>query len=345
LFNSSSNLINFNEFKAILRSIQTKICHTNDSSFLNLTESSAQSSSQFFNIYHLFLRYLYLNLRENTSSNLNSTTNNNGSNLTALNLTSNSTSSTNLVWRQFKGRLYTRLHDKRIAELDLNGIINVAHLFFVLIKSFSTSSSLTAIAMKSEQLESYFRVLNIFVKARNLKTIEHILLIFNNNSNSTNSNLSSNTISNRMNAIIGIFNTKFVAIKLWFDSSDISSDANVNISEEIQILLQHEFIDIVNSWLDDSGSLVNLNANLSELKENHQPQMQQPNQIANFKNSQALGKFLSDFLVNYADNCKNILPQSDDARQIGMAGSSHLYQLAFVSCHLLSKSSLICFST
>jgi hypothetical protein len=293
---------------------------------LTLNESGQLSAGNFVNIYHLFLRYLFLNLRENNSSSLNSTVNgNNTSNSSAA-----ASNAVNLVWRQFKGRLYTRLHDKRITELDLNGIINVAHLFFVLIKSFSTSNSLAAIALKSEQLESYFRILNMFVKARNLRTIEQILPIF--GSNSANSSLSSNTISNRSNAIMGIFNTKFVAIKLWFESSEgIANDTaspNAIISEEIAVLLQQEFISLVNSWLDESCSLANLNANMSELKENHQIQ---PNQIASFKNAQVLSQFLSDFLMNYFDNCKSLLIQAEDGKQ------SNSYELTFVSCQLLSR--------
>lgn len=41
------------------------------------------------------------------------------------------------LWRLFKGRLYTRLHDKRIQELNLNAIINVSFLFLILIKTIS----------------------------------------------------------------------------------------------------------------------------------------------------------------------------------------------------------------
>lgn len=41
------------------------------------------------------------------------------------------------LWRLFKGRLYTRLHDKRIQELNLNAILNVSYLFLILIKTIS----------------------------------------------------------------------------------------------------------------------------------------------------------------------------------------------------------------
>jgi hypothetical protein len=41
------------------------------------------------------------------------------------------------LWRLFKGRLYTRLHDKRIQELNLGAILNVSNLFLILIKSIT----------------------------------------------------------------------------------------------------------------------------------------------------------------------------------------------------------------
>ncbi len=39
------------------------------------------------------------------------------------------------TWRLFKGRLYTRLHDKRISELNLNAVANLAIMFLLLIES------------------------------------------------------------------------------------------------------------------------------------------------------------------------------------------------------------------
>ena len=286
------------------------------------TGLESQFENQYINVYHMFLRYLYLNLRESNSANLNSTANNMTSNQNAAN-------ATNLVWRQFKGRLYTRLHDKRIAELDLNGIVNVAYLFFVLIKCFSSSNSLTAISLKQEQLESYYRILNVFVKSKNLQKIDQILPIFS-SFNSASSNSTSNMISNRMNAITGIFNTKFVALKLWFDGNETTSNETLNISEEIDAFLQQEFINVVNGWLKESVLLVNLSS--VDLKENHQPQ---GNQISNFKNSHALSQFLSEFLSNYLENCKSVLiQQTTDQNQASFCCT---YQLAIVSCRLLSK--------
>ncbi len=41
------------------------------------------------------------------------------------------------TWRLFKGRLYTRLHDKRISELNLNAIANLSVMFLSLIQSIT----------------------------------------------------------------------------------------------------------------------------------------------------------------------------------------------------------------
>ena len=115
----------------MLNSIENEICCA--TFIFNHTQSS--------NIYNLFLNYLYQNIKETTTTN-------NG-------------------WRTFKGRLYTRLHDKRIADLDLNGIVNVAYLFNVLIKCFSLSN-LTSSQLRLDQIENYFRILNVFVNSKNL---------------------------------------------------------------------------------------------------------------------------------------------------------------------------------
>ena len=127
----------------MLNSIENDICCA--TFIFNHTQSS--------NIYNLFLNYLYQNIKET-----NGTT----------------TTTTNNAWRTFKGRLYTRLHDKRIADLDLNGIVNVAYLFNVLIKCFSLSN-LTSSQLRLDQIENYFRILNVFVNSKNLLKV---LLIF-----------------------------------------------------------------------------------------------------------------------------------------------------------------------
>jgi hypothetical protein len=134
-----------NEYKPIMQTLNQTICSlAND-----LTDLEGQNKVQPSNIYHLFLKFLFLNLRENTF-NSNSSFNSSNPSVSGPNNSNN----TNTVWRTFKGRLYTRLHDKRIAELDLNGFLNLAYLFFVIIKSFSNSSSMQTNQLKYEQVSN-----------------------------------------------------------------------------------------------------------------------------------------------------------------------------------------------
>jgi hypothetical protein len=132
----------------MLHTIETKICCASQQSDL------IDNNQQLINLYHLFLRYLYLNIKESNQINPN----------------------VNNSWRAFKGRLYTRIHDKRISELDLNGLVNLAYLFYVLIKCFSFSN-LTSTQLKYDQLENYFRILNVFIKSKNLTKVNKLKLM------------------------------------------------------------------------------------------------------------------------------------------------------------------------
>jgi len=149
--NSKNTLINnitqSNDFKFMLQTTENKIC--------SLREIIDLDEIQISNIYHTFLRYLFLNIKESSSSNGSS---------------NHLTTNTNNAWRAFKGRLYTRLHDNRIVDLDMNGIVNVAYLFYVLLKCFSFSS-LSSSQLKFDQLENYFRILNIFLKSKKLTKV------------------------------------------------------------------------------------------------------------------------------------------------------------------------------
>lgn len=184
-------------------------------------------SSQLINIYHLFLRYLYLNLKDNIQSGQSSASN-------------SSSSGSNAAWRTFKGRLYTRLHDKRIAELDLNGFVNLAYLFFTLIKCFS-SPSLAVNQIKFEQIENFFRISNIFIKSKNLEKIESILC------------LNSSSLTNKSSAVKTIMNTKFTALRLWFDSNELTNDTIENLNtEEIDTFIKEDLAGSINGWLDEA---------------------------------------------------------------------------------------------
>lgn len=125
----------------MLHTIENKICCAK-------SQSDLTDTSQLVNLYHLFLKYLYLNIKESNQAN----------------------PSVNNSWRAFKGRLYTRIHDKRIAELDLTGLVNLAYLFYVLIKCFSFLN-LTSTQLKYDQVENYFRILNVFIKSKNLNKV------------------------------------------------------------------------------------------------------------------------------------------------------------------------------
>lgn len=232
--NSSNSLLsNLNEFNQLIQNIN-KICSHEDP----------------YNLFYLFLKFLFLNLEETTSA----------------------SNSTNLVWRQFKGRLYTRLHDKRIAELDLTGIINISHLFFILIKSFSKSTSITVTQLKFEQVENYFRILNVFINSKNMQKLDTILSL------SNTSSLSTSLINAKTNAIKTFTNMKFVALRLWYNPRDFQNETSVNSnSEEIDALIKQEFFDNFNNWLNEAHSIYN-----SDSKENL-PQNSNSNQISGFE--------------------------------------------------------------
>jgi hypothetical protein len=200
--------------------------NSNDANELNLK-----------NVYHLFLRYLLLNLKESSSST-------NSSSFSSASGAANSTMTTNNVWRTFKGRLYTRLHDKRIAELDLTGMVNVGYLFFVLIKCFSNSLSINITQLKYEQFESFFRVLNVFIKAKSLNKIDQLFSV------SSSSSSSSDLITAKTNASKILMNTKFAALRLWYDTVELLNDSNGN-SNELDAILSNEFSSVLNNWISE----------------------------------------------------------------------------------------------
>lgn len=291
---SSFNLSFMNEYKMIMQIVNQTICGPND--------SDDQTKSN--NIYHLFLRYLYLNLKDNTFNSNSSFNTSNSSNIGA----------TNTVWRTFKGRLYTRLHDKRIAELDMNGYINLSYLFFVLIKSFSNSISMVVNQLKYEQVESFFRLMNVFIKSKNLNKIESIL---------------SSSSSSSLNAIKTIFNTKFVCLRLWLETNELVNDQtnNLNNNEEIEMIIKQEFINAINSWLTDSANLLNVNPSSATTSSN---------QINSYKNSQTATQFICDGFMNYLDNCKYFLNQLNDLSE-RVNSQSFLFQLTLITCKLINE--------
>ena len=177
----------------------------------------------------MFLKFLYLNLKEASGH------------------------SNGAVWRTFKGRLHTRLHDKRIAELDLSGFINVAYLFCALIKCFSGSTLLAECQLKYEQLEGFYRILNVFVKTKSLHKLESILSL--NAATSSQTSAPSTTTANssaKLNAIKTIFSTKFAALRLWYESNEHAA----TMQEEMEAsVLKQEFVNVINEWLAEASAL------------------------------------------------------------------------------------------
>ncbi|RNA43492.1 MMS22-like [Brachionus plicatilis] len=243
------------------------------------------------NIFQIFLSFLFTNLKDGNTGSMSS-----------------SSGSSNLVWRQFKGRLYTRLHDKRIAELDMSGFLNISYLFFTLIKCFSNSADLVTSQLKYEQFENFFRILNVFIKSKNMNKIEHVLSL-----NSSNVSYSSVVTSSKANALKIFLNMKFLALKLWYDSVELENEENSNV----YTLLNDEFSLYLNNIVQEANLLIQNDQN--------------SNQISNFKNSQVVGQFLTDYLVCFVDNCQNFISVNDSKVNL------YLYQISLIICRLLNE--------
>jgi hypothetical protein len=202
--------------------IENVICPSQSDEIEELMDMSYNQTNA-INIFHLFLKYLYLNLEESARN------------------TENGAASS--AWRTFKGRMYTRLHDKRISELDLTGIINLAYLFFVLIKSFN-SNSLVISQLRFEQLENFYRILGVFIKAKSLEKLDSILWLSSQHS-------VSDKIVAKTNALKSIMDAKFTAMRLWFQTSESSkNEANTLAYNEAEIrqLIDQEFTNFINDW-------------------------------------------------------------------------------------------------
>jgi hypothetical protein len=275
----------------------------------DITCLSHELSGLSMNCFHLFLRYLYLNLKETTTGD---------------NCQSNMSS-----WRTFKGRLYTRLHDKRIGELDLCGIVNFSFIFFVLIKCFSgnesnQTSQLTLNQLRFEQFENFIRMLSVFSRSKNILKLDTILPLNQTTLNSTNQQqqhqISISTISAKTDAIKVLINVKFTALKLYYYGDEVEKIGNNqrnNIDEDIKVIIDQELIGSINNWIE--AAIVN-SCEKETTKYSH-------NQIATFKTSQIVNQFICDIIINFIDNCQHLMDDS----------LGHFYQLAFVSCELLGK--------
>lgn len=291
-----SKLINFSFFiqtkgsNSLFALNESQVSLTNFKSGLKIVDQILKMQiDQSNNLFHLFLSFLFFNLKDANSRN-------------------SSTNQANLVWRQFKGRLYTRLHDKRIAELEMTGFLNISYLFFVLIKSFSNSNDLITSQLKYEQFENFFRILNVFKQSKNMNKLDNVLSL-----NNSNVSYTSVVTSSKINGLKTFLNMKFLALKLWFDSIELENEENLNIDE----LVNQEFSVYMNNLVQEAHQSIQHD--------------QKSNQISNFKNSQLIGQFLTDFFLSFLDNCREFIVLCDSRINL------YLYQISLVIFRLMSK--------
>ncbi len=230
---------NYEDLNTMLTTVDKRICQTkittalsstvcDDTSYATFEEDLAQTRS--VNIFYMFLKYLYANLRDSSNA--------------------TSSGSTSAAWRTFKGRLYTRLHDKRVSELDLTGIVNLAYLFFTLIKSFSSASPAIS-QLRFDQMENYMRILGVFIRSKNLERLESILML----SSAGQTTSASDKIQARIEAVNLLLNTKFAVLRIWFETNETvtcESSSVADNEEELKEIVDREFTGCVNTWLAEA---------------------------------------------------------------------------------------------
>ena len=274
--------------------------HSNQRSAIGLLQSANRvcstagdysDSVMMCNVYHWFLRYLYLNLKENA---FNSSAG-----------AANTTSYVNTVWRTLKGRLYTRLHDKRFGELDSFGLVNLTSLFFVLIRCFSpttTSTRSPQLAMslgqlRKEQLESIFRIFGVNAKAKGFHQKLDVI---------TANVSSSSQLAALNNAIRVFFECKFATLQLW-----CSSAATTTNEDELADTLKSEFSDVINGWLSSESVVKSVS-----------------NPINGYKSSQLLTQLMCECVVNYLLNCNQLLLTKPDGQEDAKIAARQLVHAA-----------------
>ncbi len=115
--------------------------------------------------------------------------------------------------------------------------------------------TLVTTQLKFEQFENYFRILNVFVKGKNLEKLDSILLL----SSSTVSSSINEKISLKTNALKALINTKFVAIKLLYQTStSLTFDSNneltnlLNNEQELKQIIHSDLCNFLNNFLTDA---------------------------------------------------------------------------------------------
>ena len=118
----------------------------------------------------------------------------------------------NSVWRQFRGRLYSRLGEKRLGELDLIGLLNTCHVFLAVLKSFGSAPAQQQ--AKLDVLKNFYHmILNTFARIKNINKIDHILALSSAASSTTTLTMST-AAQARLNTVKAIATMKFVALRL-----------------------------------------------------------------------------------------------------------------------------------
>ena len=121
----------------------------------------------------------------------------------------------NSVWRQFRGRLYSRLGEKRLGELDLIGLLNTCHLFLAVLKSFGSAAPVQQQAKLDVLKNFYHMILNTFARIKNMNKIDHILALSSAASSTTTLTMST-AAQTRLNTVKAIATMKFVALRFSF---------------------------------------------------------------------------------------------------------------------------------
>ena len=105
--------------------------------------------------------------------------------------------------------------------------------------------------LRFDQMENFFRIVNVFVKSKNLDKIESLM-----------SNQASNDkIQAKTNTLRTIMNVRFTALRLWFQTNELSNESNkfTNNEEEVKQIISNDFSDIINNWLTEAMNILKIN--------------------------------------------------------------------------------------
>lgn len=107
-------------------------------------------------------------------------------------------------------------------------------------------------------MENYYRILNVFIKSKNLEKLDSILLL-------SSTQTVNDKIQAKINALKTLINTKFTALRLWFQSTELLNETNclINNEEEVKQIVNQEFVELINTWLTEGMQNFKSNASKS----------------------------------------------------------------------------------